>query len=525
MRAIEAATFALGTTEAELQQRAGRAVAAAAQELQPSARSVLSLVGPGNNGRDAWIAAAGLMERGWEAALYLTPRHAIGDRELRDFVHAGGRLIGHPERDVDLVLESALGHAEVVLDGLLGIGARGAPRPPLDGIIATLNAAPVGPRRPFVVAVDNPSGLDADGGEADGIAVEADATVVLGAAKRGLLTVAAVPHTGRLVFADIGVVAGPELAAEVVDAPSLRTLLPQRAADAHKVTFGRLLVVAGSERYLGAAYLTCAAAVRAGAGVVTLAAPRWLRDVIAARLAEITYLPLPDAGMAGAPKEAATRILAELGSFHALALGPGLSLEGGVQACVEALLRERARRPLTAVVDADGINAVAQRPTWPSWIGEGVVMTPHAGELRRLTGEDDGADEPPWERARALAQAWKVALVLKGPFTAIGAGGHVWVHAGPNPALATAGTGDVLTGLIGGLLAQGMSPADAARLGVWAHGRAGALAAAGHGAGGLMASDLLDEIPRTLAALGATVGRGQAEIGDLILQPQLDGVG
>jgi NAD(P)H-hydrate epimerase len=126
-------------------------------------------------------------------------------------------------------------------------------------------------------------------------------------------------------------------------------------------------------------------------------------------------------------------------------------------------------------------------------------MTPHAGELRRLTVADEEAGQPLWERARALAQEWTVTLVLKGPFTAIGAQGRAWVHIGPNPALATAGTGDVLTGLIGGLLAQGIAPADAARLGVWAHGRAGAVVADGRAAGGLMASELLDEIPRALA--------------------------
>jgi NAD(P)H-hydrate epimerase len=334
--------------------------------------------------------------------------------------------------------------------------------------------------------------------------VRADATVVLGAAKRGLLTPAAVPYTGRLVFADIGIVAGPGQAPEIIDLASLRGLLPQRAPDAHKFSFGRLLVVAGSQRYLGAAYLTCAAAVRAGAGLVTLAAPYWLRDVVAARLAEITYLPLPDAGIAGAPEEAATRILAELSGYGALALGPGLSMEGGVGACVEAILRGRALLPLPAVVDADGLNALAQQPSWPSWIGEGIVMTPHAGELQRLTKTDYRHDQTVWERARSLAEEWRVALVLKGPFTAIGAEGWSWVHAGPNPALATAGTGDVLTGIIAGLLAQGMTPADAARLGVWVHSRAGAAAAEGRGAGGLMASELLDEVPRALALTGAS---------------------
>jgi NAD(P)H-hydrate epimerase len=499
MRALEAATFAAGTSEAELQQRAGRGVAEAILKLRPEARSALALVGPGNNGRDAWIAAATLLARGWDAGLYLTPRHAITPQELRGFAGAGGWICRHPEGEDEIVLASMLARIDVAIDGLLGIGARGALRPPLDGIGAALNAVQRDRGRPFVVAVDNPSGLDADSGEVAGIAVRADATVVLGAAKRGLLTPGAVPYTSRLVFADIGVVDGPADSPEIVDVPGLRGLLPKRPADAHKMNFGRLLVVAGSERYVGAAYLTCAAAVRAGAGVVTLAAPRWLRNVVAARLAEITYLPLPDAGLAVAPEESAARILAELEGYRALALGPGLSLEGGVGHAVEMILRERADRSLPAVIDADGINALAERPDWPSWIGERVVLTPHTGELRRLTGKDAEDGQPAWEHARQLADAWRVVLVLKGPFTAIGGAGRVWVHVGPNPAMATAGTGDVLTGLIGGLLAQGISPAEAARLGVWAHGQAGSVAAEGRKAGGLMASELLDGIPSALA--------------------------
>lgn len=500
MRALEQATFAAGTSEAELQARAGRAVALAVLELCPDGRSVAALVGPGNNGRDAWIAATTLLERSWAAALYLTPRHAVTAAELRAFVDAGGSLIWHTDVDPDLAVRAAVSRCDVVIDGLLGIGSRGAPRPPLDAIIGALNACHAGAERPLVVAVDTPSGLDADTGEAAGVAVRADATVVLGAAKRGLLRPEALAWTGALHFANIGIVDGPAEAAELIDLPSLRGRLPPRPPDAHKGTFGRLLVVAGSERFVGAAYLTCAAAVRAGAGVVTLAAPPWLRNAIAPRLAEITYLPLPDAGLAGAPEESARRIMAELDGCDALALGPGLSMEGGVTGAVELVLRERARRALPAVVDADGLNALARLPEWPSWIGEGVVLTPHPGELRRLTMGGPGAEVGPvWERARALGAQWGVVLLIKGPFTSIGASGRAWVHVGPNPVLATAGTGDVLTGIIAGLLARGIEPVVAARLGAWAHGQAGRVLASGKTAGGLLASELLGELPGVLA--------------------------
>ncbi len=530
MREAEEATFAAGTTEAELQGRAGRAVADAVAVVRPGPGSVVALVGPGNNGRDAWIAVAELLRRGWRAKLYLTLRHAIGQDELERFVADGGRVVHYAQvHEPDTSGSATTGNAEfgiaaelqgsdVLIDGLLGIGTSGPPRPPLDAVVRDVNALRGRPDRPFVVAVDNPSGVDADTGVTPGVAVRADATVVLGGAKQGLLTAHAAAYTGRLIFADIGVVPGLASAPELVDNTSLQGLLTRPPADAHKYTFGRVLVVAGSERYVGAAYLAAAAAIRAGTGVVTLAAPRWLRDVVAARLAEVTYLPIPDAGLAGAPDESVARIVAELDGFSALAIGPGLSLEGGVGNAVEAILRERARRNRPAVVDADALNALSQRPDWPTWIGKEVVLTPHAGELERLVASDAadsgadaeaGDDQPQWLRARTLAERWGVTLLMKGPFTTIASGDQVWIHARPNPALATAGTGDVLTGIIAGLLARGLPPSAAARLGTWVHGQAGARIAADRPAGGLMASELLTEIPLALAA--ALDPRGAAD--------------
>jgi ADP-dependent NAD(P)H-hydrate dehydratase / NAD(P)H-hydrate epimerase len=502
MRELEAATFAAGTSEAELQERAGRAVTHEVLQLYPGTGAAVALVGPGNNGRDAWIAARGLLDAGWSAALYLIRRHSLRTRELQTFAEAGGRVIWHPDQDDNLDLDAALNDANVVIDGLLGIGTRGPLRAPLDAIVAALNAYRASHPSLLVVAVDNPSGIDADSGDALGVAVRADATVVLGAAKQGLLTPRAVPLTGELLFADVGIARGRADGAELLDRASVRELLPERAADAHKGTFGRLLVVAGSERYVGAAYLASAAAVRTGAGVVTLAAPPWLRDVIASRLAEVTFLPLPDAGFAGEPDESARRVVSELAGFTALALGPGLSVDGGVGDSVEAILRARAKRDLPAVVDADALNVLAQRPGWQEWIGSGVILTPHAGELQRLTGLTlKESEQPEWDRVRSLAADWKVTLVGKGAFTAVGTQRTVWVQPRPNPALATAGTGDVLTGIIGGLLARGLAAEDAARLGVWVHAQAGLVAGEDKREGGMMASELLDEIPYSLAEL------------------------
>lgn len=497
MRRLEEMTFASGVSEHELQRRAGTAVAEAIANLQVARRSVLAFVGAGNNGRDAWVAAQCLLDAGWGAILYLTPHHAITDQELAAFEDAGGRVVRHGEGPTSSAVPAALEGVIVAIDGLLGIGGKGAPRPPFDEVVAALKAARARDPNLIVVAVDSPSGVDADTGKADGEAVVADLTVVLGGAKRGLLSAAAAEYAGRLQFADIGIVDALPEAPEILDAPSVGGLLPRPPAHAHKGTFGRLLVLAGSDRYLGAPYLVCAAAARTGAGIVTFAAPRWLRDVVASRLAEVTYLPLPDGGLAAEPDACLARLLPVLETSDALALGPGLSTDGRVGDFVEALLRERARVRIPAVVDADGLNALAQRPGWQEWIGHGVVMTPHPGELQRLAPDEAGAV---WEIAPRLSKEWGVSLVAKGAITAIGSINGCWVHAAPNPALASGGTGDVLTGLIGALLARGLAPDAAARLGVWVHGRAGARASMGRAAGGLLASDLLPEIPAALAA-------------------------
>ena len=497
VRELERLTFAAGTSEDELQRRAGAAVADAALRLGGLPTNVVALVGPGNNGRDAYIAAGRLREASWPTTLFLTPRHSVSSTELSAFTEAGGRVVHQLEEGAP-ALDLLLRASGVVLDGLIGIGGRGALRGPLAEVALTCNATRGVNPRMLVISVDAPSGVDADTGAAEGAAVRADATVVLGAVKRGLLTPRALPYVGRLVFADIGLVDAFQEAPELITRERVRGVLPTPAADAHKGSFGRLLVVAGSERYVGAAYLVCAAAVRAGAGIVTLAAPRWLRDVVASRLAETTYLPLPDLGPVGAPQESAEIVFRELETFDALAIGPGLSSDGGAVECVEAILRRRAELGTPAIVDADALNALARLDGWPAWIGNGIVMTPHLGELRRLAPHLD-SEVAPWDVAARLSSHWPGTLVIKGPFTSIAHGGRAAVHALPNPGLATGGTGDVLAGIVGGLLARGFEPERAAELAVWVHGQAGAGAAEGRDAGGVMASDLLTEIPATLA--------------------------
>jgi NAD(P)H-hydrate epimerase len=260
-------------------------------------------------------------------------------------------------------------------------------------------------------------------------------------------------------------------------------------------------VVAGSDQYVGAAFLVCAAAIRSGAGLVALAGPPWLRNIVAAQLPEATYVLLPDAGPAGDPIGCANVLEPDLARFDALAIGPGLSTQGGVPELVERLLRRTSELAIPTVADADALNVLSTLPRWSDWLGNRVVITPHLGELARLLGEQVTGNGAPWSLAGRLAREWNVTLVVKGPFTAIGSPEGVWVHARPNPALATAGTGDVLTGVIGGLLARGLEPSIAARCGVAIHASAGAERGEGLAGGGLAASDLLGAIPGELARL------------------------
>ena len=487
MRALEAAAFASGVTEAELQQRAGRAVAEEVFSLLHPGARVLVLSGHGNNGRDGMVAAGWLLERGCQVDLALGPRHAISDAELQRVRELGGRVL---QADEALPLEEA----RLVVDGLLGIGSHGALREPLAGLVRRLNES--SRRRPDlrVLAIDVPSGMDADTGEVPGEVVWANVTVTLGAVKQGLLRFPAAERVGELVCRDIGLSADA-LPYDVLLEDELAECVPRRPLDAHKYRFGRVLVVAGSEHFLGAPVLSVGGALRAGAGLVTLASTAAARQTVAAHLPEATYTQ-------GDPRHVQDLLLE---SQAAIVVGPGLGREPSTVRFVHDLLRACGDKPL--VVDADALYALGELDHWSDLVGPNTVLTPHSGELSRLGGDPrDG--ELPWAQARRLAQAWGCCLVAKGPFTCVAdTQGRVAVWPRANAALATGGTGDVLAGLCGGLLAQGAPPWDAARVAVAAHALAAASIIEQRQWRTLLASDLLDEIPAVLADLTSLTQR------------------
>ncbi len=530
MREIEKKADAQGLTYAIMMENAGQAVAREIRErLGVKDKRVLVLIGPGNNGGDGLVAARHLHDDGAEVQLYLWKRKLRGDENLRLTQERNIAYLRSSD-DVNLEkLQSFLTNADIVVDALLGTGVSG----PIGGVlkdILNLLRERVRERTgavPSVVAVDVPTGLDCDSGAVDPATVAADLTVTLALPKRGFYLFPAADHLGEVVVSDIGIPPAliADLSLHLADPELVRDLLPARPRYAHKGTFGKALIVAGSPNYTGAAYLASAAATRVGAGLVTLCLAESLHPILASKLTEVTFLLLPHDLGALVPE--ATKLLEEkLCEYDALLVGPGLGSEDSTVEFVHRLLgvergggrrrigflaiggeevakRERTERLPHLVIDADGLNALARAPEWWESLTAEAVLTPHPGEMSRLMGcsiEEVEADRI--GMTQKAAQEWKQVVILKGAHSIVAApAGGVALSPFANPGLATAGTGDVLAGSIVGFLAQGLSVYDAAIAGVYLHGAAGEMATAALGDAGTVASDLLPLLPQVLKRL------------------------
>jgi len=461
-----------------LMTRAAEAALKLLRARWPQARRLAIVCGGGNNGGDGYVLARLARAAGLEAlVLAATPPDALtGDarRAQDEWVESGGPA--HP------FVADALAGGDVIVDALLGIGLQGPPRPATLAVIQAINAV----RRP-VLALDIPSGLDADSGVVHGAAVRADVTLCFVAFKSGLFLGAGPEQAGELLLDDLGIVppAKPEFAPLMrrIDAAELAVALPPRARESHKGTSGRVLLVGAGLGMPGAARLAGEAALRVGAGLVTVAgAPENLLPVTATR-PELIYLPTP----AGAGLDAALRAADVVG------IGPGL----GTGEWAAKLWQEFRRvSPQRAVVDADALNLLAREP---GKLPAGWVITPHPGEAARLLGSDTAAVQADRLGAvRELQARYGAIAVLKGAGTLVAAEGAVFYNERGNPGMATAGMGDVLTGVIAGLDAQLRDSALAARLGVLVHSLAGDSAArSARGSGGqrgLIASDVIAEL-------------------------------
>lgn len=529
MQQIERQADASGLSYAEMMENAGRGVAEQVHAAYSHKCTLaLALVGSGNNGGDALVALTHLAGWGWKvSACQLRPRPAA-DPLVSRVLQSGGEVFDL-QSNADPRLAAFLQQGGVLLDGVLGTGARLPLKEELADTFNFLRQAIVpGEGRVHVVAVDCPSGVDCDTGDRAPETLPAEMTVSMAAVKQGLLRLPAYECVGELRVVGIGALAGlpawEAVSRFVAGDEWVRHILPPRPLDAHKGTFGTALVVAGSLSYTGAAWLAGQAAYRIGAGLVTLAVPEPLHAALAGQFPEATWLLLPEEEGVIAPEAAAT-LLDGLGRATAMLIGPGFGLEKSTQTFLERLLplspeRQRvemgflpspagqtANLTLPGVVlDADGLKLLSRLPDWPQRLPSPAVLTPHPGEMAVLTGLSTAELQTDrLETARRFSQQWGHVLVLKGAFTVVAdSEGSLAVIPVATPALARAGTGDVLAGLIVGLRAQGVPPFDAAVAGAWIHAQAGLQAVQELGsAAAVLAGDVLRAVPRILARLAA----------------------
>ncbi|MGA2489859.1 MAG: NAD(P)H-hydrate dehydratase [Anaerolineales bacterium] len=489
---------------------------------------VLGLVGPGNNGGDTLVALARLAEKGWTARAYLVHRKVTGDALIKRLEEAEGEVYQAEKDESFQQLQAFLESADVVLDGVLGTGFKlplkdeiGSALAAVQGIITKMEWPP------YIIAVDCPSGVDCDSGQAAPQTIPADATVTMAAVKQGLLKLPAYDLIGELRVVEIGrlddLKTWQAVKNEVADEGLALSILPPRPTDAHKGTFGTALIAAGSINYTGAALLAGKAAYRSGAGLVTLAIPASLHGTLAGQFPEATWVLLPhEIGVIASG--AADVLMKNLERATALLVGPGLGLEDTTKEFIENLLSSSAEKPahgrmgfvkggevktdlkpvsLPAMVfDADGLKLLAKLPDWPKLLPAQTILTPHPGEMSVLTGMPiEEIQKDRLNVARKFSQEWGHVVVLKGAFTVIAApDGRTTTIPLASPALARAGTGDVLAGLITGLRAQGVDAYDAARSGAWIHAQAGLLAAEFQGStAAVMAGDVLEAIADVIA--------------------------
>jgi hydroxyethylthiazole kinase-like uncharacterized protein yjeF len=522
MRRLDRATIEGGVVPgAELMERAGAGVVAAMERRYgpPLGLRVLVLSGPGNNGGDGFVAARHLRAQGAAVSVgVLGPLERVrGDARVHlDRMRAAGLDPVALEDEAGLArLIATRDRWDFALDAVLGTGARGEP----EGLAAAAVQAlrELDERGTGIVAVDLPTGVNADTGAIARRAVRADLTVTFGAPKRGHFLYPGRAFAGALEIVDIGLVdddgdpAG--LPFTLATDEEIARLLPQRDPRAHKGTVGRVLIAGGAPGLTGAVTLAARAATRSGAGYVQCAVPEGLHDILEVKLTEEMTLPMPEGPGRTLAPAAAGAILARAAQVDTLVVGSGFSRDTGAAELARRLVAES---PCPVLLDADGLNAFerhagllsAARAPFPATAPQGGarvarVLTPHLGEMSRLTGIAPAELEARrLDACREWAMRWGCVLVLKGAPTVVAEpDGRATVNPTGNPGMATAGMGDVLTGIVAALLAQGLAPYDAARAGVYAHGRGGDHCARAMGPVGFSAGDVVEALPGVFAGL------------------------
>ena len=486
-----------------LMENAGRGAAELLVRYFPHVREgmVAVLAGRGNNGGDGFVIAKHLKNWGVRTKVYLfaSVDDVRGDAltNLQIWLKMGGALLEVPYKGNFARIKKEVAKAHLFVDAVFGTGLNAEVKGFLKEVVSFINTLP----QP-VVAVDIPSGLDATQGRVLGTAIRADLTTTFGLAKIGQVVEPGARYVGKLEVVDIGIprtfIEEADIRTHLLDPGELNmSLLAPRPLQAHKGDYGHLVVVAGSPGKTGAAAMVCSGALRAGTGLVTLGIPAALNPILESKLTEAMTEPLPDAGTGYLAADAGEKIVQILKGKTALALGPGISTQPQVR---EILLNLIPQLPLPLVIDADGITALAAGAEVLKKCKNPVILTPHPGEMARLMGlTTDTVQADRIGVATTCAAAYGCIVVLKGHKTVIAAPqGEVYINTTGNPGMASGGTGDVLTGMIGGLLAQGLPPLEAAAWGTYLHGLAGDRAAQALGEIPLIAGDVIDHIPDAL---------------------------
>ncbi len=510
MRLLDEETIKRFEPGLTLMERAGQGITDAILELAGGAENlcVSIFLGRGNNAGDGLVVARLLAAEGVKCTLfYLHEPKDFSPDAFKNYAKLSRLRKTGAIEEVTLYLQGwedkvikAFAECDLIVDALLGTGINSPVRDNYAEIIGLINHS----RLP-VMAVDIPSGVNGTTGEVMGTAVMADITVTMALPKTGSIFYPGKAFTGSLEVVDIGipdeVIEAAEIDAWVLDDMAALADMPQHSPEAHKFERGALLVVAGSTRYAGAACLSAVSALRTGCGIVYLAGPESIRTVVQTAYPEIIFVSLPETDSGSIAGSGIDMIFNEI-KFDAAAIGPGLTVEEETAQFVRDFV-SRCEKPL--LIDADGINAYEGRYDELKSLseGRGIILSPHSGELKKLTGIDvpTGPDERA-DALRKLVSGTEITLVHKGAPTIIAhAGGRIDINVHGHPGLATAGSGDVLTGAIAGVLASGAAPEEAARVGVYIHSRAAEIAAELTGERGMIAGDCSDSLPMAIREL------------------------
>ena len=496
------ASRAYGIPTLLLMENAGSAVASFVEEnFGPThGRHIVLVCGKGNNGGDGFVAARHFVNQGAQVSVLMisNARELRGDAKTNFTIlsriakASGGKLAIRPFSSATV---KSLEPPDIIVDALIGTGFSGTVRKPVLSAIRWMNSRTVP-----VVSVDIPSGVDASTGIVEDAAVEASATVTLGLLKTGLFCNQGQDHAGDVVVADIGipkaVTSSPKFKTFLVEQQDIQSKLPRRPSTAHKYSTGKIFILAGSKGYTGAAALAAMSALRSGAGAVLLGTPETVYPILAKKLTEPIVSPLPSTTEGTLSLNALSAIREKMKWADVVMIGPGLSQNPETQSLIQQIVHNFTGKML---LDADGLNALASvgmakfKKSKASFI-----LTPHTGEFSRLSGMTSESIER--NRAKGLAHSaavsWNATVVLKGgPTITATRDGMEYINSTGNPGMATVGSGDVLSGIIASLWAQGMTDADAALAGVFIHGYSGNLARAKYGERSLVAQDLVDFLP------------------------------